>query len=485
MTHPEGFIVIVKEDCPTCQLIVPVLGQLAAGETPLTIYSQDIISFLGDEPQKNGAAVFLDETLERSYRLQIETAPTLIRMTNGAETGRIVGWQRDEWESFTGMVNLGSELPAWRPGCGSKNVEPHIKDRLELRYGDVKMASRLLEISDEEDLIEACYARGWSDGMPLVPPTKLRVYRMLQGASRDSDAVLGYMPHNNAPVTVEKVAINAVMAGCKPEYFPVVLTAVAAACDPQYGLRAFMASTWFSAPIVVVNGPIAKRIGMESGFSAFGSGNRANATIGRALNLAIRNIGGVKPGEVARSTMGNPGRYSFCFAEKETDTTWSSLAVERGVPEGASAVTLLTGDGVQPLADERSRTPESLCISLARGLRQVYHHKWNLDADAILAMAPEHTRVFEQAGWTKQDVRQQLENLLLMDTAEMVIGEGGCAEGIPAEIAAQNKVVPKFTPGGIHIIRVGSDAGLYTGIISCWPQGGARGTQPVTKIIEE
>ena len=234
--------------------------------------------------------------------------------------------------------------------------------------------------------------------MPVVPPTKLRVYRMLQGTTRDPQELLGRMPHNNAPVSIEKVAINAVMAGCKPEYFPVVLTAVEAALEPEYALRAFMASTWFSAPVVVVNGPIAKRIGMASGFSAFGSGNRANATIGRALNLTIRNVGEVYPGEVARSTMGNPGRYSFCFAENEEGTTWDSLATDRGVAIGQSAVTVLSGDGIQPVSDERSRTPESLSVSLASGLRAVYHHKWALDADVVLAIAPEHTRVFEQAG---------------------------------------------------------------------------------------
>ncbi len=485
MNLRDGYIAVVKEDCPTCQLIVPVLGQLAEHETALTIYSQDDLAFLEPVTTGNETAVLYDDTLETSFRLNIETVPTLIKVQNGAETERIFGWQREEWQAFTEMSQLGADLPAWRPGCGAKNVEPKIKDELMLRFGEVQMASRVISLFDEEDEIEAGFERGWSDGFPLVPATKLRVYRMLQGTQRDSAEIIGHMPHNHAPVSIEKVAINAVMAGCKPEYFPVVLAAVEAACDPKYGLRAFMASTWFSAPVVVVTGPITKKIGMENGFSAFGSGNRANATIGRALNLVIRNIGEVYPGKVARSTMGNPGRYSFCFAENEEDTDWLSIAEERGVEKGQSAVTLLSGDGVQPIADERSRQPDSLVISLAEGLRAVYHHKWALDADVILAVSPEHSRVFEQAGWSKARVREELEALLQMETAGMVRGAGGCTEGIDPEVVAQHPVLPKFLPGGIHIVRVGSNAGLYSAAISCWPSGGEHGVQAVTKVIEE
>ncbi|MEM7346211.1 MAG: thioredoxin family protein [Chloroflexota bacterium] len=484
MNSTNGYIAVVKEDCPTCRLIVPVLAQVAV-QTSLTVYSQDQLPFLEPVFTVNDTKAIHDSSLETSFRLNIETVPTLIKLEDSSETGRIIGWQREEWEQFTGIDGLGPDLPPWRPGCGAKNVEPNIKDKLAIQFGAVKMAARAVSVSDEEDEIEACFDRGWSDGFPLVPPTKLRVYRMLQGTTRDPAEIIGNTPHNHAPVSVEKVAINAVMAGCKPEYMPVVLTAVEAACDPKYGLRAFMASTWFSAPVVVVTGPITKEIGMESGFSAFGSGNRANATIGRALNLVVRNVGEVRPGEVARSTMGSPGRYSFCFAENEEETSWLSIAEERGVPKGKSAVTLLSGDGLQPIADERSRHPESLIISLATGLRAVYHHKWSLDADVILAVSPEHSRVFEQAGWSKARVREALEASLQMETDQLIKGVGGCEEGMVPEIAVQQTTVPKFLPGGIQLVRVGSNAGLYSAVISCWPSGGEHGTQPVTKIIEE
>ncbi len=479
--HPEtGYIAFVKEDCPTCQLIVPALTQLATAQSPLIIYSQDTLEFL--EPVAAAQRIY-DSTLETSFRHAIETVPTLLKIENGQETSRIIGWSKPEWQAFTQQPTLGQDLPEWRPGCGAKNEDPQFKDQLMLRYGNVKLTARTIEVSDAEDEIEACFARGWSDGFPIVPPTPLRVYRMLQGTTRSAEEILGHLPHNHAPVSIEKVAINAVMAGCKPEYLPVVIAAVEGACDPKYGLRAFMASTWFSAPVVVVSGPITKKIGMESGFSAFGAGNRANATIGRALNLVVRNVGEVKPGAVARSTFGNPGRYSFCFAENENDTAWQSIAQERGVPLGESAVTLLTGDGVQPIGDERSRTPESLVISLAMGLKAVYHHKWNLDADVILAVSPEHSRVFENAGWSKAMLRDALESKLQLETKTMIKGVGGCTEGLDPAYAAANPIVSKFLPGGIQLIRVGSNAGLYSAVISCWPSGGESGTQPVTRLI--
>ncbi len=182
--------------------------------------------------------------------------------------------------------------------------------------------------------------------------------------------------------------------------------------------------------------------------------------------------------------MGSPGRYSFCFAENENNTSWLSMAEERGVAKGQSAVTLLTGDGLQPIGDEKSRTPESLMISLSHGLRAVYHHKWAIEMDVILAMAPEHTRVFEQAGWSKQMVREGLEERLMMETAVMVQDAGGCAEGITPEMATR-PIMPKFKADQIQIVRVGSDAGLYSAVISCWPTGGDEGTQPVTKVIKE
>src|SRR2546425_11694475 len=189
------------------------------------------------------------------------------------------------------------------------------------------------------------------------------------------------------------------MAGCKPEYLPIVLAAVEAACTSEFNAHGLLATTYFAGPVVIVNGPIARAIGMNSGVNAFGQGNRANATIGRALQLVIRNVGGGRPGEVDRATLGNPGKYTFCFAEDEQGSPFEPLSVERGLPRGASAVTLFAGEGPRGVFDPRSRTPESLSRSLAWCLRTVAHPKLVRDYDAQVVISPEHGRVFREAGW--------------------------------------------------------------------------------------
>ncbi|MBT3535634.1 MAG: thioredoxin family protein, partial [Rhodospirillaceae bacterium] len=197
----NGLVAVVKQDCETCVLIEPILAQLAADGMP--VYSQDNPDFPGSV-----ANVRDDRELETSFNLDIETVPTVVRMENGVETGRVVGWVRDEWRDFTGIDDLGEDLPTFRPGCGSKSVEPGIAEELAVRFGDLPIVARRIEVAHLEDEIEACFEREWSDGLPVVPPTPTRVYRMLQGTKRSPDEVIGIIPPDLAPCTVEKVAMN-------------------------------------------------------------------------------------------------------------------------------------------------------------------------------------------------------------------------------------------------------------------------------------
>ena len=375
-SNPISYIVVLKKDCPTCVLVEPVVAQMQASDCNLEIWSQDDPSFPASAPKVSD-----DRNLEQSWRLKIETVPTLIRLENNTESERTVGWDRQEWQRLLESDQLGLELPAFRPGCGSKSVEPGMPEKLALRFGDISLDSRRIEIGDMEDPMESCYERGWSDGLPVVPPTELRVVRMLAGTGRDPKEVLGMVPPDLQPCTIEKVAINAVMAGCKPEYLPVVIAAVEACLIDEFCMHGLLATTWLSGPMVIVNGPIAKAIGMNSGGNALGQGNRANATIGRALQLVIRNVGGGKPGGVDRSTLGNPGKYTFCFAEDEEGSCWESLAQQRGFSAEHSTVTLFAADGVQGLADQKSRDPESLSRSFAAALRVVGHPLFLLSSD--------------------------------------------------------------------------------------------------------
>jgi hypothetical protein len=355
-----------------------------------------------------------------------------------------------------------------------------VNEELMVRFGAAGLHSRRVPLADLEDEMEAMFDRGWTDGLPVVPPYEARVLRMLTGTSRAPDGVVAVVPPDLVPCTVEKVAVNAVMAGCRPEYLPVVLAAVEAACTDTFNAHGLLATTWFSGPMVVVNGPIARAIGMNSGGNALGQGNRANAAIGRALQLVIRNVGGGRPGGVDRATLGNPGKYTFCFAEAEETSPWEPLSVERGYPAGVSTVTLFAAAGVQGVADQLSRTPESLARSLALCLRTVAHPKLVIGFDAFLVVSPEHGRVFREAGWTKARLRQELDELLMLSGAELVRGAGGIAEGVPEQM--KDARLPKFRPGGLLIAHAGGTAGLFSAVIAGWASGDV-GSAPVTREV--
>lgn len=473
---PASWLVFTKRDCPTCTLIESVLQELDKESTPITVYSQDDPSFPAQV-----STVIDDTSLKQSYLRKIETVPTLIQIENDTETQRIVGWNKDEWRAFTQIETLGEDLPAHRPGCGSKNVEPGVTEKLAILFGDVAFTSRTIELASLEDEIEACYDRGWSDGLPVVSPTRERVLSMLGGTTRDPAEIIGVVPPDLVECTVEKVAINAVLAGCKPEYMPVVLAAVEAALIDDFCMHGLLATTWFSGPIIIVNGPIVKRIGMNSGGNALGQGNRANATIGRALQLVIRNVGGGKPGGVDRATLGNPGKYTFCFAEDESDDRWQTLHEERGFEKDTSTVTLFAGDGVQGIMDQQSRTPESLIATFAECLLTVAHPKLAMAADAMLVVSPEHTRIFYEAGWDKRKFREALEARTMRPGIDLVRGANDIAEGLPEHL--KDVTIPKFQPGGLHIVRAGGKAGMFSAIIGGWVASGPIGSQAVTKEI--
>ncbi len=472
---PDGIVAVVKRDCPTCALVAPVLAQLRGAGVTLTVYSQDDPTF----PAELGG-VLDDTSLELSWRLDLDTVPTLLRVEDGVEVARTVGWSRPRWASLTGVEGLGADLPEQRPGCGSLSVDPDRADALAVRFGGSVLRSRRVELAALEDEAEALHERGWTDGLPVVAPTEARVLRMLEGTDRAPDEVVAVVPPDLVAATVEKVAVNAVMAGCRPEHLPVVLAAVEAACTDEFNVHGLLATTMPVGPVIIVNGPVRGRVGMNSGVNALGQGNRANLTIGRALQLVIRNVGGGRPGEVDRATHGNPGKVSFCFAEDEEGSPWEPLSVERGFPAGASTVTLFPGEGPRGVVDQLSRTPESLARSLAACLRTVQHPKLPLAFDAVLVVSPEHARVFREAGWDKARLRAELSGLLQLPGAELVRGADGIAEGVPTGL--EDAVLPKFGPEGLLIVHAGGGAGLFSTIIGGWVNG-ATGSTPVTREV--
>ena len=324
------------------------------------------------------------------------------------------------------------------------------------------------------------FDRGWSDGLPVVPPTEARVLRMLEGTKRAPDEIVATVPPDLVDVSVEKVAIAAVMAGCKPEYLPWVLTVIEAVCNDEFNMHGLLATTMPVGPVIVCSGPGTRAIGMNSGGNVLGQGNRANSTIGRAVQLVVRNVGGGRPGEVDRATHGNPGKLSFCFAELP-DSPIGTLAEQQGLPPGVDAVTVFPGEGPRCVVDQLSRTPESLAASLAACLRTVHHPKLPLAFDAILVLGPEHLRVFAEAGWDRDRILGELHGRLQLDGAEIARGAGGIEEGVPVAVAA-DRTLPKFRPGGLLLASAGGGAGLFSAIIGGWANG-ATGSTPVTRRV--
>ena len=471
---PDGIVAIVKRECATCVMVDPLFAHITANGAPLTVYTQDDPTFPAS------VAAVHDADLSVSWHYDIETVPTLLRIENGVEVDRTFGWSKDAWQKFTGIADLGADLPVMRPGCGSLSVDPNLEDELRVRFTSSTLHSRHVELASAEDEFESMFTRGWTDGLPVIPPTPERVLRMLTGTTRNPQDVVAIAPPNLVQLTVEKIAINAVMAGALPEYLPWIITALEAVCNDEFNMHGVLATTMPVGPVIICNGPGTQAIGMNSGVNVFGQGNRANLTIGRAVQLTIRNVGGGKPGEVDRATHGNPGKLSFCFAEDEAGSPFGTLAEERGIAPQQNAVTVFAGEGPRCVVDQAARTPEQLTNSFAACLRATHHPKSVLSFDAILVVSPDHSRVYAEAGWGRERLLSELHARLQIPGAELVRGALDMAEGLPPKFA--DRIVPKFKAGGILLAHAGGGAGLFSSVIGGWANG-AMGSTPVTRPV--
>ena len=493
---PDGLTIVVKRDCPTCVLVEPVLQQLRSAGRPLTIVTQDDPTF----PAGAGAVIY-DRDLKLSWYHKIETVPTVIRVEAGRETARAIGWDRAEWEGLAGINGLGQSLPAQRPGCGSITTDPNIADALALKFGNFRFKARKVEIGAFEDDSEAAFDRDWSDGLPVVSPTEVRVWRMLQGTKRDPHEVLGLMPPDYQPCTVEKVAINAVMAGCKPEYMPVLIAAVSAISDPHFMMRNVAVSTGAHAPVMILNGPIVRQLGVNTGRCALGPGAQSvvNTTLGRTLRLIYMNLGHAYPGVLDMDTLGSPNKYSFCLGENEEENPWEPWHVERGHAPGSSVVTLCSTYAISEVNDNISTTPEGVLDSACstacnRGVTSVGYwlQGWRTDPQAgvqvkdkpMLLVCPLHAAVFRKHGWSKQDIREYM-----FQHARMPFGNLIANKEIPSFRTTHPELqwmwdkpetlVPVFeAPESLEIVVAGATSGAR----STYSYGAA---EPVSRVIDE
>jgi hypothetical protein len=339
------------------------------------------------------------------------------------------------------------------------------------------------------DDLEAWFERGVTDGLPVVPPSRARVDAMLTATRRDRGELVAKVPPNFGRATVEKLAVNAVMAGCRPEYLPVVLAAVEAACDPVFNLHGQSGTTNAASPLIIVNGPVRQRLGVNCAAGVFGPGYRANATIGRALRLVMINLGGTRPGGIAMSTMGHPGRYTYCIGEHEEVSPWEPLHVERGFAAADSTVTLLSGESPFMVNDHLSRSAAQLVASLGWSAAGVWNHKsFPLYGHTLFVIGPEHARTIGDERWSKHDVRRFLYETIRRPARELVPGPDGAETGRLRNLAeghAPDDAIAKFpSPEEIAIVVAGGTAGRFSAVVPGW-MGGEMGSRPVTRRIEE
>jgi len=250
--------------------------------------------------------------------------------------------------------------------------------------------------------------RGWGDGLPAIPATPERVDAMLAGTRRPAGDAVAVLSPRLGRATVGRVAVNAVLAGALPEHLPVILAAVEAVSQPAFNLQAVQTTTHPCSPLVIVNGPLALRLGINGGGNALGQGHRANAVIGRALRLVLQNVGGARPGREDRATQGHPGKYSYCVAENEAASPWEPLSVERGFAREISTVTVCGSEAPHNINDHGSSTPEGILTTVAGSVATVGSNNIYLGGEPLVILGPEHAATVAGGGWSKNDFKRAL-----------------------------------------------------------------------------
>jgi hypothetical protein len=262
--------------------------------------------------------------------------------------------------------------------------------------------------ADFEAINALCQERGWGDGLPIVPPTADRVEKMLAYCERPWNEPIARIAPRYGEATPLRLAANAVMAGCRPEYFPLYMLAIEAMCEERFNLYGVQATTHLVAPLVIVNGPVAQEIGMNSGHNAFGPGTPSNATLGRAVRLALVNIGGAIPGSADMSTFGAPSKYSYFVAENEVASPWEPLHVERGFPTNATTVTVVGAECPHNVNDHESLTAEGILTTIAGTMATTGSNDIYYTSDPVVVMGPEHAKTVAQGGFSKAQAKRFL-----------------------------------------------------------------------------
>lgn len=480
-----ALLLFVSEECPTSAVALRRLGRLvdgwAAGGLKAAAVFEDPLEVATRTARRlgwKGIVLSEEQPYEASRNYGLESVPTAVLVSRESRIeGAVVGWDQpalgallERAATLTGRGSLAppdAAEPLRKPGCASRAaIDPSLWEAM----GSAPSAGGV-------DEMEEMFERGWTDGLPVVPPTEERVEAMLGG--RDPSESLGPVPPSLGEATLARVAACAVLAGCRPSYFPVVLAAVEAALDPSFNLHGQAVTTQPAGQLVVVNGPVREAIGLNSGMGVLGPGCRANLTIGRALRLLVSLTGGGMPGKLDRSTLGQMGKVGLCVAEDEEVSPWEPLHVERGFSAGSSVVTLIGSDAPLSISEHRSRTPEDLASVLAWAASTTWSTNWwPLEEPSVFIICPEHAELFRAAGWSKQRLREEMFEAVKRPAAELARGETTQV----VHGAAPEALVTKWaSPEGIVLVVAGGEAGRYSAVLGpCTGMGSQIVSREVT-----
>ena len=328
----------------------------------------------------------------------------------------------------------------------------------------MQLASRRYDVSDVMAAQEFYHSRGWTDGLPVVPPTAGAVEACLDWAMLAPDHLVGVESVRARAITAEKLAVNAVMAGCLPMHFPVVVAAFTAMLQEPFLLHGATASTGGCAVLVIVNGPIAAETGMDPTFNALASSDRASTAIGRALRLCLINLLDVRPGAIDRSSLGHPGKISYCLAEDEAGSDWLPLADERGMPPGASCVTVMAAGAPRQLMNEWTTAPEEILDTYAAEMRANMRHYSIWPGNYAIVVPPQLRAHFNAAGWSKADIRAYLFEKARIRRSEWA----ECGKGAVVRDRGSWEYAALTAPEDLLVVAAGGPAGGFGAVIPPW-----------------
>ncbi len=504
LSNQPTLLVFFETDCPTCLLTFPYLNKLAArlGDGVILGVSQD--DEAATKEFVNHLQIRFPVLLDRDWKVSTQydpvAVPTLFLLDQAGQILHTqIAFDKAELNTITAALceMTGQESfvlaapfdgnPATKPGCTSRHLEPRTEDAAAEAinpYTNRGTRAAQIELSDDVDAEEYCLR---FDPLPVIPPTLVRVERMLQATTLAPDEVIALVPPNYGQATVEKIAANAVMAGCAPEMMRVLVPLLRAICDERFNIHGVQATTHFAAPLVILNGPVRHELGFACGSNVFSNVARANSTLGRALQLILTNIGGARPGEIDMSTLGNAGKFSQVIAENEEENPWEPLHVEQGFTREQSTLTLFAAEPPRGVSEHNARTGRSVLKAISRALATVWTYRMCATFEAFVILCPEHVKTLQRDGFTKQSVREFLFSNTGIPLHHYSDGDG---EGVQYQHLFEQITIDgepcyrKFAkPEQIRIVVAGGTAGKFSAVLGSWATG-PRGSQVVTYPID-